>query len=706
MSIDQNPNELPSDVAAAQRIDPLSVEGVFIEALTKEAGPPRQEFLGAACRDNAELQMRVAALLRAYDDAGSFLQQPAGSWNTPPVTAAGAAFDDVDEHGIPRGLLHASDQPGVLGTIGPYQVRELMGRGGMGVVFRAYDGKLNRIVAVKALTPELAAQPMARRRFLREAQAAAAVAHPHVVTIHAVDDADWPYLVMECISGISLQDKLDRTGPLKLPEVLRIGMQIAEGLAAAHKQGLIHRDVKPANILLENGVERVKITDFGLARTADDVSITRTGEISGTPQYMSPEQASGLRVDPRSDLFSLGCVLYAMCAGKPPFRADSMAAVIKKICHDCPQPLSDFDPQTPEWLVQTINRLLEKNPEDRYQTAAEVAKKLGDALAFVQAGQTPVADATARRRLVSESAATRATMPAWLLTPLFTSGAAGPLPAWWYVVVQGLTGFWLTRLGVMGNEEFAVLWSAIAVSVIGGVALIRQLTLKSTTAGLVVALGFAAFLTAHGMAYDARGAEFGLIDLVLTVVTIPAVRWVLKVVRQRAAVATDDAPPAPRAAHSPVSTGKRQPWSVAGWLLVALLSLALLVPALVVVALWIPAWQARQFAASQHAAQANWARLTMTFDEDLPIVEIQIDGVSCGAIELTPVERLVAPGMHTVTVIYKHGERKRSVRQPVTVIPNGTHTIDLTPLVVGDMETREREQKANPFPRTAAPGSP
>src|SRR5213078_4677619 len=170
------------------------------------------------------------------------------------------------------------------------------------------------------------------KRFIREARAAAAVKNEHVVGIYEVqEDAQPPYLVMECIDGISLQDKLDKQGTLGVTEILRIGLQTAEGLAAAHKQGLVHRDIKPANILLENGVERVKITDFGLARAVDDASVTQSGLIAGTPLYMAPEQARGERVDHRSDLFSLGCVLYAMCAGRPPFRAETPYGVLRRI---------------------------------------------------------------------------------------------------------------------------------------------------------------------------------------------------------------------------------------------------------------------------------------------------------------------------------------------------------------------------------------
>src|SRR5262249_30845686 len=170
------------------------------------------------------------------------------------------------------------------------EVREVVGRGGMGIVLQAFDEKLHRVVAIKVLVPALASNAEARQRFVREARAAAAVTHENVIAIHAVEDAGTvPYLVMQFIQGCTLQEKLDRAGPLPLEATLRIGLQTAEGLAAAHKQGLIHRDIKPANILLENGVERVKITDFGLARAGDDASLTQSGYIAGTPLYMSPE---------------------------------------------------------------------------------------------------------------------------------------------------------------------------------------------------------------------------------------------------------------------------------------------------------------------------------------------------------------------------------------------------------------------------------
>ncbi len=283
------------------------------------------------------------------------------------------------------GFLKPCDDPGALGTLGPYAVSEVVGSGGMGIVLKALEPALNRYVAVKVLAPHLATSGAARRRFAREAQAAAAVAHEHVVAIHAVQEVDGlPYLVMPYIDGRSLQDRLNRNGPLEIKEILRIGMQAAAGLAAAHAQGLVHRDVKPANILLENGVERVKLTDFGLARTIDDASLTQSGVLAGTPQYMAPEQARGEAVDHRGDLFSLGSVLYAMCTGHSPFRAETMVAVLRRLCDEQPRPIRDINPDIPDWFVEIVERLHEKQPANRFQTAEEVAALLGRHLAHLQ----------------------------------------------------------------------------------------------------------------------------------------------------------------------------------------------------------------------------------------------------------------------------------------------------------------------------------
>jgi serine/threonine-protein kinase len=184
-----------------------------------------------------------------------------------------------------------------------------------------------------------------------------------------------------------LQARVEREGPLSVAEVLRIGMQTASGLAAAHAQGLVHRDVKPANILLEQGVERAYLTDFGLARASDDANLTYTGVVAGTPHYMSPEQADGQPLDFRSDLFSLGSVLYFMATGHPPFRADRPMAVLKRTCHDPHRPAWHCNPEIPDALSEIIDRLLEKKPASRFASAADLERALAGVLADVQQGR-------------------------------------------------------------------------------------------------------------------------------------------------------------------------------------------------------------------------------------------------------------------------------------------------------------------------------
>jgi regulation of enolase protein 1 (concanavalin A-like superfamily) len=287
-------------------------------------------------------------------------------------------------------FLQPSQKANSIGRLDKYEILSVVGKGGFGIVLKAFDEELHRVVAIKVLLPHLAANGAARKRFVREARAAAAIMHENVAAIHAVSEkeAKVPYLVMQFISGQTLGEKIDKAGPLGVKEVLRIGMQIAEGLAAANKhEGLVHRDIKPANILLENGVERVKISDFGLARSADDASVTQSGTVAGTPMYMSPEQANGEALDHRSDLFSLGSVLYVMCTGRPPFRATSTMAVMKRVCEDTPTPVQEVNPEIPDWLSDVITKLHAKKPGDRFQTAKEVAELLGQRLADVQAGR-------------------------------------------------------------------------------------------------------------------------------------------------------------------------------------------------------------------------------------------------------------------------------------------------------------------------------
>jgi serine/threonine-protein kinase len=283
------------------------------------------------------------------------------------------------------GFLSPTDDPRMLGRFGGYEIAGVIGCGGMGIVVKGLDVALNRYVAIKVLAPHLATSAPARQRFAREARAAAAVVHENVTAIHAVAEANGlPYLVMPYIRGSSLQKRLDAQGTFTTAEILRIGMQTAAALAAAHAQGLVHRDIKPANILLEDGVERLTITDFGLARAADDASLTRSGVIAGTPQFMSPEQARGEPLDARSDLFSLGSVLYTLCTGRPPFRAETAYGVLRRISDEPPRPIREINPDIPEWLASIVGKLHAKDPALRYQSAAEVSQLFEACLAHVQ----------------------------------------------------------------------------------------------------------------------------------------------------------------------------------------------------------------------------------------------------------------------------------------------------------------------------------
>lgn len=288
-------------------------------------------------------------------------------------------------------ILDAPRHPEMLGRIGQFDIEREIGRGGMGVVVKAFDVELNRPLAIKLLSPRLAENNQARKRFAREARAVAAVIHPNVVTIHGVyANERTPYLVMPYIAGPSLQSLIDERGSLETTEVVRIAMQVAEGLSAAHAQGIVHRDIKPANILLEEGIDRALVSDFGLARAANNVSCTVSGFMAGTPNYMAPEQVLGVPTDERTDLFSLGSVMYAMCTGRPPFQSESVYGVLRRICDDTPLPIRELNSDIPRWLEAFTQKLLSKSPEQRFGSAAEVAAILRSELAHLQ-GPTSVA---------------------------------------------------------------------------------------------------------------------------------------------------------------------------------------------------------------------------------------------------------------------------------------------------------------------------
>lgn len=329
--------------------------------------------------------------------------------------------DEIELDPISLDFLEPASHPELLGRLGRFNIERVIGAGGMGVVFKAHDGELHRSVAVKVLAPHLANSAAARRRFAREAQAAAAVIHPNVIPIHNVEsDGKLPYLVMQYVAGESLQTRVDRLGPLPIADVLRIAQQTAAGLAAAHAQGLIHRDVKPANILLEESIDRVVLSDFGLARTVDDASLTRTGIVTGTPHYMSPEQASGEAIDCRSDQFSLGCVLYFMLTGRAPFRAETAMGVLNRICHHPHRPVSQINAAVPRELARVVDRLLAKQAGARFESAAACEAELSRLLSALQSG---------RLRIVRDSKRLSLKQRRFLLATAITVASAGLLSA-------------------------------------------------------------------------------------------------------------------------------------------------------------------------------------------------------------------------------------------------------------------------------------
>jgi eukaryotic-like serine/threonine-protein kinase len=282
-------------------------------------------------------------------------------------------------------FLAPPQAPDEIGRLGPYRVLGRLGAGGMGAVFRAEDPSLRRIVALKVMRPDVAANPTAKARFLKEARATAAVEHDHIVHIFQVSEENGiPYLTMPLLRGESLSARLKAAGgPLPVFEAVRLARETAEGLAAAHEKGLIHRDVKPSNVWLEGSRRRVKILDFGLVRetaAADpgDATLTKEGSMIGTPAYMSPEQARNDPVDGRSDLFSLGVLLYQMVTGRLPFRTGSTMAILTSVAIDTPSPPVLINPLVPTALNDLILELLNKRPEDRPASAGAVARRLAD----------------------------------------------------------------------------------------------------------------------------------------------------------------------------------------------------------------------------------------------------------------------------------------------------------------------------------------
>jgi serine/threonine protein kinase len=253
---------------------------------------------------------------------------------------------------------------------GRYKIIKEIGRGGMGVVYKATDTKLKRNVALKFLPVEMMQDKKAKARFLQEAQAAAALNHPNICSIYEVDETDGQtFIAMEYIEGQTLKERIDR-GPLEIDEAVRTARQVAEGLAEAHSKGIVHRDIKPANIMLTDKGS-AKIMDFGIAKLGSGLDLTKKATLIGTVAYMSPEQARGDEVDNRTDIWSLGCLMYEMTAGKHPFRAEHEQATIHSILFKEPKSFRSFKPDIPENIENAIFKALEKDVSQRYKNMKE-----------------------------------------------------------------------------------------------------------------------------------------------------------------------------------------------------------------------------------------------------------------------------------------------------------------------------------------------
>jgi eukaryotic-like serine/threonine-protein kinase len=350
-----------------KRIDSL------LHAALERPPAEREGFLRQACAGDEALEREVRSLLTSDQQAGSFLDSPA------------AELLESQESTVTR----LAGQ-----TISHYKVLEMLGTGGMGVVYKAFDTKLNRMVALKFLPPHLRHNDELKRRLKEEARAASTMDHPNIVVIHDIDEAPGGdlFIAMAFHEGVTLRARIaaEKNGAgLPVPEALHIARQIASGLAKAHERGVLHRDIKPGNVIVaKDGVAR--IIDFGLAKSSD-AAASLDGTTKGTPLYMSPEQASGKALDCRTDLWSLGAVLYEMMAGRPPFTGDGHLQIMHAIVHDSPPKLLDFRPDLAPEIDRIVSRALEKEPAKRYQSASEMVRDLSTALAATDAStQAPI----------------------------------------------------------------------------------------------------------------------------------------------------------------------------------------------------------------------------------------------------------------------------------------------------------------------------
>jgi eukaryotic-like serine/threonine-protein kinase len=358
------------------------VKEVFVSALERDPAR-RPAFLDEACGDDTELRTEVESLLASDDEAHDFIEQPASSpvrHSRPLTDAAVRSASAQDLESRPRETL----QPGR--RVGPYEVVALLGRGGMGEVYRGRDTRLGREIAIKVLPAHLADKPSRLRLFEQEARTASALNHPNIVTIHDVGSSEArPYITMELVDGRNLRELL-ASGPLAARTVVEIAAKLIDGLAKAHEAGIVHRDLKPDNVMVTSE-GWVKILDFGLAKLGEPdapppedhggldgpTSFRRTAGAFGTPGYMSPEQVRGGPLDFRSDQFSTGAILYELVTGRPAFPGDNALDILAAILHEPPEPIAR-DPALPDGLLEVIERCLAKDPQDRYASTRDLAR--------------------------------------------------------------------------------------------------------------------------------------------------------------------------------------------------------------------------------------------------------------------------------------------------------------------------------------------
>jgi len=351
------------------------VAALFHEARQRH-GRERTAFLDEACGGDAHLKAEVEALLGADAGADGFL--------------AGAG------PGVASLLLDDAGPVMTAGTmVGPYRIMRPLGRGGMGVVYLAEDTRLVRPVTLKVLHPQDTADDTRRERLRLEARAAAALVHPNVAAVHALEEiAGQLFIVSEYVPGHTARERLDASGPLPVDDALDVALQVARGLDAAHRQGIIHRDLKPENILIGDNCV-VRILDFGIARTItsepERQRLTASGSMVGTPGYMAPEQLEGAPGDARSDVFALGTVLYELVSGTNPFLGKTASSTAARIMTLDPMPLGSLNPLFPPALDAIVARCLKKDPAERYGSAAEVARELDSLARAIADGSVPPA---------------------------------------------------------------------------------------------------------------------------------------------------------------------------------------------------------------------------------------------------------------------------------------------------------------------------